>query len=88
MRNIKVIQHIHGKEHITIKLQSKSLEFTYEFIGNFWRKDIAYLTANRHELITDTINAIYLTYLKTQYLRTGILKYSQNLKYAFLLAKT
>ncbi len=35
MKNIKVIQHIHGKEHINDTLQSKSLEFTYEFIGNF-----------------------------------------------------
>jgi hypothetical protein len=33
MRNVKVIQHIQGKEHITDKLQTKSLEFTYEFIG-------------------------------------------------------
>jgi hypothetical protein len=39
MKNIKVIQHIHGIEHITDKLQTKSLEFTYEFIGNFRRKD-------------------------------------------------
>ncbi len=30
MKNIKVIQ-----EHITDKLQTKSLEFTYEFIGNY-----------------------------------------------------
>jgi hypothetical protein len=39
MKNIKVIQHIHGKEHITDKLQTKSLEFTHEFLGNFRRKD-------------------------------------------------
>ena len=35
MKNIKVIQHIHGIKHITDKLQAKSLEFTYDFIGNF-----------------------------------------------------
>jgi hypothetical protein len=35
MRNIKVIQHIHGIEHITDKLETKSLEFTYEFIEFF-----------------------------------------------------
>jgi hypothetical protein len=28
---IMVIQHVHGIEHITDKLQTKSLEFTYEF---------------------------------------------------------
>jgi hypothetical protein len=39
MRNVKVIQHIHGIEHITDKLHTKPLEFTYEFIGNFRRKD-------------------------------------------------
>jgi hypothetical protein len=39
MKNIKVIQHVHGIEHITDKLQTKSLEFTYEFIGYFLRKD-------------------------------------------------
>jgi hypothetical protein len=37
MKNIKVI--LHGKEHITNKLQTKSLEFTHEFLGNFRRKD-------------------------------------------------
>jgi hypothetical protein len=72
MRNIKVIQHIHGKEHITNKLQSKSLEFTYEFIGNFLRKDIAYLTANRHELITDTIKLTRHLFDMSQNARTGI----------------
>ena len=54
MKNIKVIQHIHGIEHITDKLQTKSLEFTYEFIGNFRRKDS--LTFDSKPPITDTIN--------------------------------
>ncbi len=36
MRNIKVIQHIHEIEHITDKLETKSLEFTYEFIEFLW----------------------------------------------------
>jgi hypothetical protein len=36
MKNIKVIQHIHGIEHITDKLlQTKSLEFTYELLVIF-----------------------------------------------------
>jgi hypothetical protein len=36
MKNIKVIQHIHGIEHITDKLlQTKSLEFTYESLVIF-----------------------------------------------------
>jgi hypothetical protein len=39
MKNIRVTQHVHGIEHIPDKLQTKSLEFTYEFIGNFRRKD-------------------------------------------------
>jgi hypothetical protein len=39
MKNLKVIQHVHGIELITDKLQTKLLEFTYEFIGNFRRKD-------------------------------------------------
>jgi hypothetical protein len=38
MRNIKVIQHIHGKEHITDKLQTKSLEFNL-WIHWFRRRD-------------------------------------------------
>jgi hypothetical protein len=39
LMKIKVIQHIHGIEHITDKLQTKSIEYNYEFIGNFRRKD-------------------------------------------------
>jgi hypothetical protein len=35
-KNNKVIQHIHGIEHITDKLQTKLLEFN---IGNFRRYD-------------------------------------------------
>ena len=36
MKNIKVIQHIHGIQHITDKLlQTKSLEFTYESLVIF-----------------------------------------------------
>jgi uncharacterized membrane protein YphA (DoxX/SURF4 family) len=35
MRIINVIQHIHGIEHITDKLETKLLEFTYEFIEFF-----------------------------------------------------
>jgi hypothetical protein len=36
MKNIKVIQHINGIEHITDKLlQTKSLEFTYESLVIF-----------------------------------------------------
>lgn len=35
MRNNKVFQHIHEIEHITDKLETKSLEFTYEFIEFF-----------------------------------------------------
>jgi hypothetical protein len=38
MKNIKVIQHIHGIEHITDKLQTKSLKFTYEFTVIFEEK--------------------------------------------------
>jgi hypothetical protein len=38
MRNIKFIQHIHGIEHITDNVQTKSLEFTSKYIGNFRRK--------------------------------------------------
>ena len=36
MKNIKIIQHINGIEHITDKLlQTKSLEFTYEALVIF-----------------------------------------------------
>jgi hypothetical protein len=38
MKNVKVIQHVHGIEHIKDNLQTKSLEFTSKYIGNFRRK--------------------------------------------------
>jgi hypothetical protein len=67
MENIKVIQHIHGIEHITDKLETKSLEFTNEFIGNFWRKD-SLTFDNKSPFYWQNQHAIYLTRLKTQYL--------------------
>jgi hypothetical protein len=91
-RNVKVIQHIHGKEHITDKLQTKSLEFTYEFIGIcLFSKKNSVTFDSKPPLSHDWHNqhAIYLTRLKTQYLKEGlVLRYSQNLKSAFLFAKT
>jgi hypothetical protein len=56
MIKIKVIQHVNRIEHITDNLQTKSLEFTYEFIGNVRRKDSLILTENVHKPIADTIN--------------------------------
>jgi hypothetical protein len=74
MRNVKVIQHIQGKEHITDKLQTKSLEFTYEFIGIrlFSKKKKNSVTfdskpPSAHDWHKQ--HAIYLTRLKTQYLK-------------------
>jgi hypothetical protein len=55
MGNIKVIQHIHGIEHITDKLETKSIELTNEFIGNFRRKDsLTFQQTASHSI--DTIN--------------------------------
>jgi hypothetical protein len=58
MRNIKVIQLIHRIEHITDKLLTKPLEFTYEFISNFRRKDSLTFDSNRNrnKPMTETIN--------------------------------
>jgi hypothetical protein len=72
MKHIKVIQHVNGIEHITDKLQTKSLEFTYEFIGNFQRKDINLTFDSKTPWAHNWHNnqhAIYLTRLKTQYLK-------------------
>ncbi len=85
MRNIKVIQHIHGIEHITDKLETKSLEFTYEFIGNFRRKDSLTFDSKPPFHNWHNQHAIYLTRLKTQYLQV-VLIYSQHLKKSYLFA--
>jgi hypothetical protein len=70
MRNIKVIQHAHGKEHITDKLETKSLEFTCEFVGNFRRKDSSLTFDSRPPFHNwHDQHAIYLTRLKTQYFK-------------------
>jgi hypothetical protein len=59
-----VIQHIHGIEHITDKLETKSLEFTYEFIGNFRRKDSLTFDSKPPFHNWHNQHTIYLTHLK------------------------
>jgi hypothetical protein len=73
MRNINFVQGIHRIEHITDKLETKSLEFINEFVGNFRRKD-SLTFDSKPPFHWHNQHAIYLASLKTQYLQVVLLR--------------